>query len=272
MHNKNKYFLLATGTLLAYMLVIVMNFLANALPINGILANEVSDAYPNLFAPTNIAFSIWGLIFFFLALYVFRQFVVAAKTDSFEQNSADLALIAVYFILSSLANGVWVLTWHFKIIWLSVIFMLVILILLLLINRIIATLRKNNHFSWLQQWSLRIPFSLYFGWITVATIANITTFLVSIGFTGFGLSDVTWMIFVSLLGTLIAVAIILYFQDFVFGLAVSWGYLGILIRHLATDGFQSEFPQIIWTISCLLAILLTTCLIAAYREFFRTKD
>lgn len=269
MQNFKKYGLISVSVIVSYGLVILVNALANAIPFNGILANEVSDSYPNLFAPANIAFSIWGIIFFFLAIYCVYQLVRSIKGTNTPEDMQKLHAIGIYFIISSIANVTWVFTWHFLYIWLSVILMLTILIFMILINLIIFNLRKTQRFSWLQQVSLRIPFSLYFGWITVATIANVTTFLVSSGFNGLGFNDSTWMIAILIVGLIIAMLTTIRFQDFIYPLAIVWGYLGIIIRHFDLEGFNSQFPEVIWTATISIVILLLVSGWQFYREFFQ---
>ncbi|MGL5916874.1 MAG: tryptophan-rich sensory protein, partial [Culicoidibacterales bacterium] len=180
--------LLRISVIIAYLLVILINTLANALPINGIAANEVSDLYANLFAPAGIAFSIWGVIFLTLGIYIIAQLPVFQKRVSTAKNEL-LNTIAMYFVLSSVINVTWVFTWHYQWIWLSVILMIALLASLLFIAKKIQAYTQKEPFSAFEQLSIRVPFSLYVGWITVATIANVTTFLVSIGFTGFGIAE-----------------------------------------------------------------------------------
>lgn len=267
MQNFKKYGLISVSVIIAYFLVIFVNALANAIPLNGILANEVSDAYPNLFAPANIAFSIWAVIFFFLAIYCGYQLMISIKGTKTPEEMQKLQAIGVYFIVSSLANVTWVFSWHFLFIWLSVILMIVILVFLGYIETVLLKMKRQQRFSWLQQISLRIPFSLYFGWITVATIANMTTFLVSVQFKGLGIADSTWMVIILIVGLLIASVLTCYFEDFVYPLAIIWGYGGIILRH--TSEFNSHYPAVIWTAGAAIVILVLLSAWQLYREVSR---
>jgi hypothetical protein len=160
-----------------YLAMVVMNFLANGLPINNRSTGDISDAYPNLFAPAGPAFSIWGLIYLLLGGYVLYQFV---KKD---QKTEDLLQkINPLFIATSLANISWIFAWHYDYIGLSVFIMVTLLMLLIQI----ADMLRTEQFASLEKLFIWAPFSVYFGWITVATIANITVFLVSIDWNGFG--------------------------------------------------------------------------------------
>lgn len=103
---------------------------------------------------------------------------------------------------------------------------------------------------------LRVPFSVYFGWITVATIANVTTLLVGLGWNGFGLSEPAWMIIILIVGAAIAIATTLRNRDFFYGLVPVWAYLGILLKHLTI--FEGAYPAVIGvTIAAIVAFLVT---------------
>lgn len=180
---------------LSFLGVVVVNGLANALPINGVSTGEVSDSLPNLFAPAGITFSIWGVIY--LLLLGFVVYYVGVRT----KKSAAAQSVVPFFIISSVANIAWIFSWHYGVFWLSVVFMLCILVSLILI----ATKLASMKLSVAERWLVRLPFSVYFGWITVATIANIAAFLVSVGWNGFGLPGPFWTVLILAVGALIGV-------------------------------------------------------------------
>jgi hypothetical protein len=222
----------------AYFVMVLVNYLANTLPLNNRSTGQISDAYQNLFAPAGITFSIWGLIYLLLALYLIYQWILLKR---------DLAVINWLFLGTSLANIAWVFAWHFDFIGLSVIFMLALLILLI---RIIDVMPKLNYKEY---YFIKIPFSIYFGWITVATIANITVFLVSLNWDGFGIADYIWTSIVLLIGTFIGAWRMLKDSSLEYGLVFVWAYLGILLKHLSPAGFNKEYPLVIGTlILCLI--------------------
>jgi hypothetical protein len=100
------------------------------------------------------------------------------------------------------------------------------------------------------------PFSVYFGWITVAAIANITVFLVSIGWNGFGVADYVWTSVIVLVGAVIGILRMRKDRNVVYGLVLVWAYLGILLKHVSSDGFGGQYPSIIATvIACLIALV-----------------
>jgi len=231
-------------TLVAYMVMVGVNFLAMYLPLGGKTTGEISDNYPNLFAPAGYAFSIWGLIYLLLAIYVIYQF----------KRGDDILVGKVnrIFILNALLNAAWIFAWHYDIIWLSVIIIIGLLISLI---RIADILRKST----LTERDLRLvglPFSVYFGWITVATIANITVFLVSLGWGGFGLADSFWTVVVLLIGALIGSWRMLKDKFISYGLVLIWAYGAILFKHVSITGFAGQYPSVIVTaVLCITAFI-----------------
>lgn len=239
---KNTYIKIFAGV--TYIAMIIVNFLANGLPINNRSTGQISDAYPNLFAPAGLAFSIWGLIYILLAGYVLFQFV---KKD--QKNEELFSKINPLFIATSLANISWIFAWHYDYIGLSVLIMSVLLFLLIKIADVISV----EKFTSLEKIFVWAPFSIYFGWISVAAIANITVFLVSIGWRGFGIVDFVWTSIILLVGSVIGILRMNKDKNIAYGLVFVWAYLGILLKHLSTSGFAGQYPSIIITvIICLI--------------------
>lgn len=228
--------------LLAYIAMIVVNFLATSLPINNRGTGEISDAYSNLFAPAGITFSIWGLIYLLLAIYVIYQFK--------SKNGGLLKKINILFIITSIANILWIFAWHYDYIGLSLALMLVLLIGLI---KIADTLRSNELTAEERKF-IGIPFSVYFGWITVATIANVTVFLVSINWGGFGIAEFIWTSIILLIGATIGILRMNKDKSVAYGLVLVWAYLGILLKHLSNDGFAGQYTVVITTVIICLAL------------------
>ena len=246
MKNKNVIKIVAA---IGFIAMVFVNYLANALPIGGITTAEASDAYPNLFTPAGITFSIWGLIYLLLLGYTIYQF----KTPKDKQQALSFSKIRKIFILTSLANIGWIFSWHYQILWLSVLFMLTLLISLM---NIVSTM-SNQKYSLKDNLLVYIPFSIYLGWITIATIANITVFLVSIQWDGFGISENIWTITVLLAGVIVGIIRMLQYRNIYYGLVLVWGYTGIWIKHTSPDGFANAYPEIITTLVMGLVLYLT---------------
>lgn len=244
MKSKNTL-LIKIAVVMSYLGMIAVNFLANALPIAGRDTGMISDSYPNLFAPAGLTFSIWGLIYLLLAAYVIFYL---SKTDNSKRSLFEK--VAKLFILSSLANIAWIFSWHYGLLAISVILMIVILISLIVISSSLAKEKLTNK----EKVFLRLPFSLYFGWITVATIANITAFLVDISWNAWGLTESTWMIIILLVGALIGILRSIKDANIPYILVFVWAYYGIWLKHSSVDGHNGAYPEIMKTV--IFAIVL----------------
>lgn len=235
-------------TLLTFLAMIVVNALAVILPINGVTPDQVSDSYPNLFAPAGFTFSIWGIIYLLLAFYTI--YMLAA-------DKAPMALVCkvnIMFSLSSVANVFWILSWHNEIIPLSMALMVVILVCLILIMRIVTT--ETRLLS--EKFFIKLPFAVYTGWITVATIANATVLLVSLGWNGFGISEEIWTVIILAVGTVIGILAGVRFKSVAYLLVLIWAYAGILLKHISISGFSGQYRYVIITvIVCMVLFALT---------------
>lgn len=226
--------------LITFVVMVAMNALANIIPINGITTGEVSDSYPNLFAPTGLTFAIWGVIYILLAVYTVYQ-LIAFKPTGYSDKAHIFRSVGILFSISSIANTIWILAWHYGNIPFSLVLMLVILVCLAVINLIL----KNNRFTLAEKLLIKLPFSVYFGWITVATIANVTTLLVDLQWGRFGLSEVLLTIIALFVGVLISSATIILNKDVAFGLVIIWAYVGILIKHISESGFNWRYFSVV---------------------------
>ncbi|OQA52921.1 MAG: hypothetical protein BWY43_00292 [candidate division WS2 bacterium ADurb.Bin280] len=240
--------------------VLVVNYLATALPIAGRDTGAISDSYPNLFAPAGYAFAIWGLIYLLLGIYVVYQFV--------GKNDKLIAQVNKYFIVNSIFNISWIFAWHYDVIWLSVVLMLGILITLIKI----ADLLRQNALEPVERSLVLLPFSVYFGWITVATVANITTLLVALNWNGFGLSQSLWTVLILLIGALIGSWRTLIDRKPSYTLVLIWAYGAILSKHLSATGFDSAYPAVITTVYICLAIFIGVIAIVLFSKKVDAKS
>lgn len=249
MKNKSHILLLVFSTI-TYILMVVTNSLANILPINQKGTGEISDSYPNLFAPAGVTFAIWGLIYLLLFLYSIYQFFWYYKANPAQRT--QLYRINLLFSISSLANIAWIFAWHYEIIWLSLILMFLLLVCLIKINLIL----KEPDFFTLKSLPIRLPFTVYFGWITIATIANITVFLVAIKWNRFSLSEVFWTNLIVIIGAIIGCICILSYKSIAYGLVILWAYFGIIVKHTSPEQFNGRYPSVI--VSVTLSMVLVT--------------
>lgn len=235
----------------SYLGMVAVNALANILPLNGINTGAISDSYPNLFAPIGFTFSIWGLIYLLLAAHVLYQLgLFRSKAPS---NPALVNQVGIVFSISSLINIAWIFSWHYQIIPLSMLLMLLLLVCLILLARMI----NGQKLDMRERFFIRLPFSVYFGWITVATIANATILLVSLGWDGFGLPASLWTIIILAVGALIGTATMFWYKDIAYGLVLIWAYVGILCKHILSTGFANQYPEVVvGVIVCLVVFVV----------------
>jgi len=244
--------ILAIFNVAALIVVLVINTLANSLPLNGVSTGELSDSYPNLFVPSGITFAIWGVIYLLLIGFIVYQALLLFHET---KDSANIERITPFFILSSAANTLWIVAWHWRRVGLSVFLMIALLCSLITIYlRINDGGREQIKGSFL---FLRLPFSVYLGWITIATVANITALLVNIGWNRFGLSEAFWTISVLVVAILITLAMLLYRKDIAYGAVVIWSLYGILKKRSAFDNPPDRGVEITAIIGLIILGILT---------------
>ncbi|HKK77747.1 MAG TPA: TspO/MBR family protein [Saprospiraceae bacterium] len=213
--------LLQILNIVGFIAVIATNALANALPIAGRTTGEVSDLYPNLFTPAGITFSIWGIIY--LALLVF---IVLQSRGLFSRRPAPEYVVSIgpFFFINCLLNVGWILVWHHLLVILSVFIMLGLLGTLLVIYR------RLQGYSWRGFGLIRLPFSLYFAWICVATIANVTVLLVDAGYRGAPLDPSVWTSILVGIAAVLGGFFLFREEDPVFPLVIIWALIGIILK------------------------------------------
>ena len=250
MENKERSGIFPLLIATSYVLMIVMNALASLLPINGKTTGEVSDSYPNLFAPPGITFAVWGVIYLLLAGYVVYQFIAFSKNRD-ATTTLTLIRVGVLFVISSIFNIAWIVAWHFDFILISTVLIIALLICLILI----ALNFRNKKLPFREKLFVRLPFSIYFGWITVAVIANITILLVDIGWNQFGLPEALWTVLIILVGAAIASATMVFNKDYFYILPVAWAYVGIIFKHIDADGFNRRYPTVYFAAAIGIAMM-----------------
>jgi len=231
MTNDKKILVLQALNLITFIITVIINYAAATIPLGLGNTGYISDLYPNLFVPVGLTFSIWGVIYVFLGLFCIYQI-----RDIFKENKVDMPFlekISYLFIISNLANTTWILFWHYGLIYLSIIAMIVILLSLIgiYLRLEIGKTKVNAR----QKWFVQIPFSIYLGWITVATIANVTAVLVSAGVEHLGVLAEILTITVISVAVLITIAILYLRKDYAYSLVVLWAILGIFLKQFGSN-------------------------------------
>lgn len=209
-------------------ITLVINSLANALPLNGLTTGEISDRFKVYFVPAGYVFSIWGLIYIVLIAYAIYQSLPA------QRENPRLRATGWWVVLGGLANSVWIFLWHYEQFPLTLLAMIGLLATL-----IITYLRlgiNREQVTPAEKWMVQVPFSIYLGWITVATVANVSTVLDYLQWNRFGMSPEIWMAIILAVVLLIASLMLYTRRDVAYTLVILWALAGISIKHAATAG------------------------------------
>lgn len=243
------------SNLLALIVTVVVNGLANALPLNGITTGDVINRDPTLFLPANWVFAIWGLIYLALAIFVVYGLLPMGR------HNPRLRRISPWFVLSCAANTVWLFLWHYDLLPISMVAMIVLLGSLIAIYRLLhrGVGRGEVEPGRFEQIALRWPFSLYLGWTCVATIANATVVLDRAGWTGWGLDPVLWTAIMLVVGGVLGAALGLGMADPIIPAVFVWAFVGIAMR-------QREVPLVTAVAAIVAVALMVIALLALWRR------
>lgn len=212
--------------LLFFLGMITVNVLSVTVPLGGRSTGEISDMYHTYLTPAGYAFSIWSLIYILLAgfiIYQFRQYT--GSRDSVQA-------IRFWFVLSCVFNMAWLFLWHYLYLELSLAAMVLMLFTLIVIYR---STRRITEPTTGERWLIKLPFSIYLGWISVATLVNVSVVLEKNNWDGFGLSDPTWAVIMLCVGTLLAVAVSYPNRDSIYPLVFVWAFIAIALEHKDAD-------------------------------------
>jgi benzodiazapine receptor len=217
--------------IIGFALTVLVNSLAGGTTIlGGKLTAEISDANPTLITPAGYVFSIWGVIYILLGIFAVFQALPSQRGKDYHEK------IGWLFVLSCLLNIAWLFLWQYEYLSLSV-----VLMFLLLATLIAIYLRLNIGKSAVplrEKLAVHTPFSVYLGWITIASIANVAVTLTSVGWDRFGISQETWAAFIIIVALLITLVVIATRKDVAYGLVIIWALVGIAVK-------QSEYSNIV---------------------------
>lgn len=247
--SKTSSVLLRFGNIIAFVVTLAINGLAGTTALNGRTTAQVSDLYSNPFTPAGYVFAIWGIIYVLLAVFVIYQATPKQKKNPFQKQ------INALFILSSIFNVAWLFLWQYDHITVSVVLMFALLATLSAIYLRLGIGKSKAPLA--EKLCVHLPFSVYLGWITVASIANVAAALVSVGWDGFGLSAETWAIVAIIIALIVTLAVIVARRDVAYSLVVVWAVVGIAAK-------QSMVVNIVATTeiaTTIILIVLTVMLI-----------
>lgn len=238
----------------AFIIHVGLSYLSNN---PGVLSDknvgEISDQYLTVFTPAGITFAIWGVIYISLFAFCTYHLVKAFRNGSEHRANQDILAIGWLFIINNTATALWLVVWVNTQLLFSV-----ILILIQLITLILISIRLNLfdiHRSATHKTFTQFPLSIYFAWICIATIANISTYLVSVNWSGLGISDAFWAIIMIGAATLISLFVILIRRNSYFGLVVLWAFYGIVLKRREIDaGLYQDVILAAWAAFAIIAL------------------
>lgn len=236
----------SVANIVSLFITLLVNYGANTLRLNGYTAGGVSDSVPTLFTPAGYVFSIWGLIYSWLIAYSIYQVLPGQQKAPFQDR------IGWLFVLSNLLNSAWIFAWHYLVFPLSLLLIAGVFGALLAIYLRLEVGRRAVSKG--EKWLVHVPFSIYLGWLSVATIANTAITLSAWGWNGFGVPQL-WTALVIVVGAGLGVAMTLLRREVAYPLVIVWAFVGIVVS-------QSGVPLVAWTAG-LGALAVAAVLIAS---------
>ena len=236
-----------------------MNMVAVLLPLGNKTTGELSDLYPNLFVPSGFTFAIWSIIYVLLIIFVGYQWIG-------KKGVSIVETLGVWFIINAIANGLWLVFWHYEYVVICIFIMAVIL------GSLIMMYHKLNvkYFSDSPTpWQATVPISLYMGWISVAMIANTTVVFVYFGITNLGLGADTWAAIVLMIAVGITLRMLYVHKDIYFAAVVCWASYGIYAKRVVD--LVTEDPRIEHTSYISIYIILIAIILTIVQSFLKRK-
>lgn len=257
----NKIKSLAIFNTLCFLIHVSLSYMTQFKLVNSSDVGEISNRYESLFTPAGITFAIWGVIYTALAVFCLYHMIIAFKHDKDHPANNDLLKIGGLFIINNLVTAGWLVAWTNNQILLSLLLIIVQLVSLIVIHLRLGLVDRGRESGSLicTQW----PLSLYLGWISIATIANASIYLVSIGWNGGGISEIRWTVIMIAIAVIITLFMVFTRRNVTFGLVVIWALYGIILkRQDASPEIYQLISMIAWTgitiigIACLIQFIL----------------
>jgi len=236
---------------IALIATIAVNGLANALPLNGLTTGEISDRFRVYFVPAGYVFSIWSIIYVGLIAFVVYQALPA------QRSNPRLRRVGYLFAVSCVANIAWLFLWHYEQFPATLLAMGALLASLIAIY--LQLRQGGTPVTTAERWLVRLPFSIYLGWVSVATIANVTTTLDYLGWDGAGVAPPVWAVIMLGVGVLLALAMSLSQADVAYVLVLIWACVGIAVK-------QSAVPLVTYAALAATGALVLVVVFTALRR------
>lgn len=226
---------------------------------NGLSQRELSDRNLTLITPAPSTFSIWSVIY---ALLIAAAVVMIIKNKD-EYYGQAIDNISKLFWLSSGLNMLWIVAFSYTLIGVSAIVILAFAITLTLLIFQLAKIQTGN------QWLLPAAFGMYTGWLLIASVVNISSWLVSVNWQGFGIAPEYWGIIILIVAVVVTVVITRITKNAILPVPVAWGYFGIYQSLNSSEGFQGAYPNLAMAAIGGIVLLVVIAGIQLYFNGFR---
>lgn len=208
-------------TIFITILTLVVNSLATTLPLNNKTTAELSDSFHIRFVPAGYVFAVWGVIYLGFVAYTIWQ--------ALPRNAANPRARAIgwWYIGGSIANTLWLVFWHYQYVTVTLPIMLTLLATLIVTA---IRLHQQAPTGWGERLCLDMPMRIYMGWITVATVVNVTVVLFDNGLVVPDDQAVMWAVVLVAVAVGLALAQRWFRGDTAFGMVIAWAVYGVAIK------------------------------------------
>ena len=247
----NNSVLLKWSNIIAFAFTVIVNSLAGSTTLlGGVNTAQISDSNPTLITPAGYVFSIWGIIYVLLGVFVVFQALPSQKEKEYTKK------IGWLFVLSSIINIAWLFLWQYEFLTLSVVLMFLLLASLILIYTRLGIGKSPVPLR--EKLAVHVPFSVYLGWITIASIANVSVTLVSVNWNGFGISSEIWASLIIIVALVITLLVLATRRDIAYGLVIVWALIGIAVKQSGNQNIVTltEASAIVILLALAATILL----------------
>ena len=250
----NKDIFRQISVIIITIVTLTMNSLATTLPLNNKTTAELSDSFLIRFVPAGYVFSVWGIIYIGLIAFTVWQALPKNREDS------RMRTIGWWFVLGSIANTLWLVFWHYQHVAITLPIMLVLLATLIYTA---SVLQKIPATSRAERLCVDLPFSIYMGWISVATVVTASVVLFDNGFAVADDTAILWAVGLVCVAAVLAFAQRFLRRDTAYGMVIAWALYGVAVKQgiYVTQGLLPDAPLLITAASVVAQTLASVLLI-----------
>ncbi len=245
---------LAIANFITFIIHVCLSYASQFKLINANDVGDVSDTYPSLFTPAGFTFSIWGVIYTALLALTIYHLVMTTRKGIDDPANQDVLRIGPWFIINNLATAAWTIAWTGELLLLSVILIFIQLVSLIIIHRALTIYDLSR--SGRSKVFTQFPLSIYLGWISIATIANTSSYLASLEWTG-GLGAETWTVIMIAVAVMLTAVVVFTRRNVFYGLVIIWALYGILSKRNEEGGEYSSIIHAAWAGLAVTAVICT---------------